>query len=766
MKNASRPFSLPARRLFAALMALAACSSLPSVFATSATWNGTTDATWAGANWSASPVPGTGEIATFDNAGNAFTTINLGSGVTIGTVIFDTSSAAAYTIGSGAVGSQALTLNNAGAVTMNSTVANNELFNAAITLGTDATVSTYTFTNNSTTNRLTFAGNITGGSTGTAGAKTLAVTGSGDTFISGNLANGGATSLVLTKTGTGTLTLSGANTNTGTTTITAGTLKLGASNAMTSTGAVTLSTGGLTNIFDLAGFSQAIGTLTSGGTNDSAGIITSSATGGALTVNVGTTTGNTFGGTRFTGTLALTILANNVTTTGGGNIQMLNTNNSFSGGLRVQGSSGTFTTANLATAGQFTGLTMAGLRTSAAAAIGTGTVTLDNGQLFFVASQNVSNAINVTAKGGMLHMEGTGAAAAGGFTGTLSSSASTLLVINSNAGNTNLVKISGDMSGFSGTLALDTTNIGGIALSGSALGNASTNLLWYGNGTNGGTGRVQWNGTGSTTLTFGELNNLNSGAVGSTMSGIMENNVASTTATYSIGNTNSTAATFQGVIRNGVGTVALTKTGTNTQVLSGTNTYTGATTISGGTLSITGSLAAGSAVGVSSGGTLRGTGTIGGATTVASGGFLAAGVDASTIGTFTFSSTLATASGATVSLKLNSTSGTFDLIAANGLTLGNATLSLTELGSGTWTGTSTFTLINNTSGSSVSGTFLGLAEGATVTVGSNNFTLSYLGGTGNDITLTASAIPEPSTYAVLAGLGVLGLAACRRRRTA
>ncbi len=163
-----------------------------------------------------------------------------------------------------------------------------------------------------------------------------------------------------------------------------------------------------------------------------------------------------------------------------------------------------------------------------------------------VASLNVGNAISVTTNGGILHMEGTGSGAFRRVHRSDQQHGSALLAVNSNAGNTNIIKFTGDMSGFSGTLALDTTNIGGIRLSGSALGNSTTNLLWSGNGANGGTGRVQAGDASSKTYTFGELNNLNSGAVGSTASGIIENAIGGTTATFSVGNTNASAATFQG----------------------------------------------------------------------------------------------------------------------------------------------------------------------------------------------------------------------------
>jgi autotransporter-associated beta strand protein len=204
--------------------------------AASGNWLGSVDATWAGPNWSASPPPGTGDTATFNGAGNGFTTIDLGAGVTVNTMLFDTAGVAAYTIGAGPVNSQTLTLNNGGAVTMNPTVGANQLFNAAVVLGTDATAQSYAFTNNSTTNSLTFAGNISGGATGTAGTKTLTVGGAGAVSMSGNISNGGATGIALTKTGVGTLTLSGTNSFNGITTISGGTVRLGSATALGNAG--------------------------------------------------------------------------------------------------------------------------------------------------------------------------------------------------------------------------------------------------------------------------------------------------------------------------------------------------------------------------------------------------------------------------------------------------------------------------------------------------------------------------------------------------
>ncbi len=151
-------------------------------------------------------MPGAGNTATFNGA-SSNTTIDLGAGVTLGTLLFDTASASAYTIGSGAVGSQTLTLDTlAGGIQMNSTVANDQTINANLALSTTGTY-TIGLTNNSTTNTLTVAGGI---SASTAGNKTLTVTGAGNTAISGNITNGTG-AVALTKIGTGTLSLSGTN---------------------------------------------------------------------------------------------------------------------------------------------------------------------------------------------------------------------------------------------------------------------------------------------------------------------------------------------------------------------------------------------------------------------------------------------------------------------------------------------------------------------------------------------------------------------------
>jgi hypothetical protein len=102
---------------------------------------------------------------------NTNTTISL-NGAAVGNIIFDTANAAAHTQGSGAVGSQTFTLGNgtaASAITVNSSVVNDQLFNSNITLGDSKVAATYTFQNDSPTAVLTIAGNATGQMAGGAG---------------------------------------------------------------------------------------------------------------------------------------------------------------------------------------------------------------------------------------------------------------------------------------------------------------------------------------------------------------------------------------------------------------------------------------------------------------------------------------------------------------------------------------------------------------------------------------------------------------------
>jgi autotransporter-associated beta strand protein len=197
----------------------------------SAAWTGALNAFWATAtNWNPNTVPGSGDTATFNGAGNGNTTIDLmGRQVTINTIVFDTASAARYRIGRGL--NDTLRLNESGAITVNSTVTNTETVNANVILGTvRTTTSTISVTNNSTTSVLEIRGAISPNTTGTLppGTKTLAPGGSGNGAITATIDGDGFNlpPVALTKSGTGTWELFASNSYAGTTTISDGVLRL------------------------------------------------------------------------------------------------------------------------------------------------------------------------------------------------------------------------------------------------------------------------------------------------------------------------------------------------------------------------------------------------------------------------------------------------------------------------------------------------------------------------------------------------------------
>ena len=68
--------------------------------------------------------------------------------------------------------------------------------------------------------------------------------------------------------------------------------------------------------------------------------------------------------------------------------------------------------------------------------------------------------------------------------------------------------------------------------------------------------------------------------------------------------------------------------------------------------------------------------------------------------------------------------------------ISGAIVSIDDLGTGTLTAGTVFTVINNTAATPIAGTFSNLADGSTLIVGSNTYKANYEGGTGNDLTLT------------------------------
>jgi autotransporter-associated beta strand protein len=198
-----------------------------------------------------------------------------------------------------------------------------------------------------------------------------------------------------------------------------------------------------------------------------------------------------------------------------------------------------------------------------------------------------------------------------------------------------------------------------------------------------------------------------------------------------------------GIIQTG-GSRFLVTSGAGTLILSGTSSYSGGTFITGGSLLVNGDISASDTVDVFGTGTIGGSGTLPDVS-VNSGGTLAPGNSPGMIST----GNLSMGSGATYSVELNGTTvGTqYDQTDVTGtVDLTNATLSM-SLGFTPAFG-DTFTIISNDGTDAITGTFNGLAEGATFTVSGTTFQISYVGGSnGNDVVLTALEAPTVSVTA-------------------
>lgn len=190
----------------------------------------------------------------------------------------------------------------------------------------------------------------------------------------------------------------------------------------------------------------------------------------------------------------------------------------------------------------------------------------------------------------------------------------------------------------------------------------------------------------------------------------------------------SVASTFAGTIS---GTGNLVKEGTARLRLTGASSFSGLTQLQEGSLDINGALNA-SEVRIASGATLGGTGTIF-AVTALNGGLIAPGTSP---GRLTVLNNLTMNAGSIFRVEMNGTNvaSDFDQITAQGsVTLNNPALSL-ALGFASSVG-QRLRLIDKTSAGAITGTFSGLAQGATLTENGSNFDVSYIGGTGNDFVL-------------------------------
>ncbi|MBI3145178.1 MAG: DUF4347 domain-containing protein, partial [Pseudogulbenkiania sp.] len=615
-------------------------------------------------------------------------------------------------------------------------------------------------------------GSLAGAGNVTLGANTLTAGGNNtSTTFSGALSGSGG----VTKAGSGTLTLSGANTYSGTTTVSAGTLAVSGGSAIADSGAMTISSGANfqlsanETIGSLAGAGTvALGssTLTTGGNNaDTTFTGEINGTGGLNKAGTGLMTlSASNGGTAWSTTLSAgRLLINGNTAIGTGAIN-------FAGGyLWVRSPTATSVFSNAITVSADSTLDINSQGTGTTVTL-TGAIS-GSGKLTKTGPDDLILAGTSTHTGAIQVVQGKLVAAGGSAIGD--SSAVTLdfyTTLELAASETIGSLIQTTPASFDDTDS--TVSLGANTLT---VGGDSTSTTYAGliTGTGGvtkiGSGTLTLSGTntytGATTVSAGGLTVSGGAAIADSSAATVASgatltlssaeaigslagsgNVALGANTLAAGG-NNTSTTFSGVLS---GTGGMTKTGTGTLTLSGTNTYTGSSSVSAGTLAVTGALSGTSGVTVSSGATLSGTGSIFATSstntlTVNSGGTLSPGSGGG--GTLTVNGNLLVSSGGTLAVDVAGTAAGsgYDVVDVKGTVgVSGATLSVTH--SYTPGNGDAYTIISNDGSDAVTGSFSGLAEGNTQTAGGNGtvLTASYIGGTGNDVTLTVSDTTAPT----------------------
>jgi autotransporter-associated beta strand protein len=228
------------------------------------------------------------------------------------------------------------------------------------------------------------------------------------------------------------------------------------------------------------------------------------------------------------------------------------------------------------------------------------------------------------------------------------------------------------------------------------------------------------------------------------------------------------------------GVAGFTKTGAGIMSLTAVNTYTGPTTVNAGTLAVNGSIT--SPVTVNSGGTLAGSGTVSQAVTVNSGGKLAPG---NSPGVLTVAGPVTFLTGSTFAVQLNGNTPGNTATNHSQLVVSGAATSL-DLGGSTLSGTLGYTPAPGPTGdklfiavltdplSTVLNTFNGVPQDGVVTLGTYTAHVSYTGDSasgnltgGNDVVVyNFTPVPEPTTAAVFAAVGLYGVRRVRRRTSA
>ncbi len=643
------------------------------------------------------------------------------------------------------------------------------------------------------TGALTFDGGALQTTANFSSARAIALAGGGGTVstdadttatLSGILSGSGS----FTKIGSGTLTLAAANTYSGGTTLRGGTLRIAADSALgNATGALT---------FDG-------GTLHTTATLSSARAIALAANGGTVSTAADTTT-------TLSGVLSG---AGALTKTGAGTLALTATN-TYSGATTVSagtlraGAANSFSAASAHTVASGATLDLAGFNQTLAGLSGAGSVALGSAALT-VNSTADSTFSGVISGTGALTKSGSAALTLAGdstYSGGTTIAAGTLVVGHASALGTGAISLDSGATLDLGSYALDLSRLSGngrlisaqshtfsnstdtafaFALGGSAsieksgagtLTLAGANTYSGGTTLSAGTLALASNtalGTGTLTLDGGTLRA--DGAARTLANAVVLNadtTIAGTERLTVTGNfalarnrdltidTGATLAIAGGITQNG-GPRALLKYGDGTLELTGASTYTGGTTIAAGIVRInnaTGSAFGTGAVTIAADGTLTGAGVFSGA--LQNDGVYAPGNSP------TLASISAFSQGATGLLEMEIAglargTGYDALDIADAVSLGG-TLEIVTYGAFTpasFSAGQSFDLFN---WGSVTGTFSTLRLPDLAAYGLT-WDTSALYTTGV-LSVAASAVPEPSTYALFTGLVILGFSALRRRR--
>ncbi|MFN9000810.1 MAG: beta strand repeat-containing protein, partial [Holosporales bacterium] len=519
--------------------------------------------------------------------------------------------------------------------------------NGTYSVGSDATLTSNGFGLNPTRgNFVNFAGGTLQASASFSTAKPFSFVGLNGIGSGGTINTNGfnvtlngrvSGSQSFTKSGTGTLILNAANTYSGSTTISGGTLRAGSSTALGNNSALTV---GASGTLDVNGQTLSAGSLA----GSAGGIVTnSSASLATLTVG-GDNTNTTYSGVLQNGTGGL-----NLTKTGTGILTLSGGNSAYTGTITVN-------------QGDLIQGALNGIRGNlVSSSANTPSIDLGNFNTTLLSLNTVAGVtVSITGVGTTLTLQGDstvvdgfygdgGLTVAGGtttlgdgsvFSGRLYNNGATTINSGATLRSTGAVLFDPSKTSnliINGILTLD--NIGDEylqnPLSGSGTLNVNLNSItsskfFSGNSSTfsgtyniqrgrvvantainafGSTSRMNLSGGANAILNLNG-NSISIGSLEGTAGSIVNSGTAgAVTLTMGGGNRDTT---FAGAIQNGSGTIALTKTGTGLQILTGTNTYTGSTTISGGTLQI----------GNANSASTLGSGTYSGAISIASGATL------------------------------------------------------------------------------------------------------------------------------------------------